>query len=980
MRLTSFRIVCALAPVFLLSLVSFSGAGPSERVPMTANLQDSASYRWLEKKVLESRPLDDMENLAGWTAFTHGPQEVVDARVISEVTRSDSVVAGIGLTSERWQDGKHSLRLRNPTRLEKPGPASGRGWGESGVIRHFDGEDWTKFNRLSLWIFPACPGHYVATLNLYLHNDGVEKLPAAFGQEGEHSLVLRNHEWNHVVWEIGNVARDRVTELQISYYMAGNEPDGADHVVFDFDRLELERVEPDYIEGWDVWPGRISFSHAGYPSGGAKSAIASGLGTREFRVVDRKTGQAVLRKPIQTVKTHLGEFQVMEFSEIWQAGSYVLEAGGMSTRPFQIGPDVWRQSIWKALNFFYSERCGVAIPGVHGACHRDWAVVHGDKRIVINGGWHDAGDLTQGLGNTGEIVYSLFSLAERLQARGEDPELYERLVEEAKWGLDWILKTSFGDGYRDVGSISSRRTNGIIGDFDDVVATARNTPMANFTAAAAEAVAHRVLKERDARLATYCLKMAEADWQFAVEAATAATTPAPRELFQVSFDSAGVVHEAASVGVLASVDLWRATGKQRYAEKAWELAKVILDSQERRRQNWVEPLTGFFYCSPAKDRILHYCHRGREQGPVLALTGLCDAFPDHPDWMKWYSAVVLYSQYLKTIAKYTEPYGVLPASVYRDDDYLQVPESRREAFRRQVVNGITLGHGYYLRLFPVWMDYRGHFGTILPQAQALASAAHLRGDLQAAQISEHQLEWVIGRNPFAQSAMWGEGYDFAPQYSPSSGDMVGSLPVGIQTRGDKDEPYWPVQNTWTYKEVWVHPVARWIWLMTDLAGPALVAGSAESRVEFVETTYGHRFAADPDPATRRFRTMLPEGHYNVTCSGMQQRRTFLPGETYHLDLRPGRVLDLQVVRGRSQAGEVTIQVIAQGSGSHRFNVRAENLALEDAVKELTLQPGVAGSLAWRARIELQDTPWVVVVVPDDDMSQRIELTGASWEP
>jgi len=50
----------------------------------------------------------------------------------------------------------------------------------------------------------------------------------------------------------------------------------------------------------------------------------------------------------------------------------------------------------KAINFLYAERCGMAIPGVHGICHRDWTVVHDNQRIVINGGWHDAGDLTQG--------------------------------------------------------------------------------------------------------------------------------------------------------------------------------------------------------------------------------------------------------------------------------------------------------------------------------------------------------------------------------------------------------------------------------------------------------------------------------------------------------------------------------------------------------------------------------------------------------
>src|SRR5882762_5018996 len=127
----------------------------------------------------------------------------------------------------------------------------------------------------------------------------------------------------------------------------------------------------------------------------------------------------------------------------------------------------------------------------------------------------------------------------------------------------------------------------------------------------------------------------------------------------------------------------------------------------------------------------------------------------------------------------------MPASIYNDSEYLQVPESRRESFRKQVLNGISLGKGHYLRLFPVWMDYRGHFGTILPEAQALANIGWLRGDLAAAQLATHQLEWIIGRNPFAESTMWGEGFDFTPLYSPSSGELVGALPVGIQSPEDK---------------------------------------------------------------------------------------------------------------------------------------------------------------------------------------------------
>ena len=112
-----------------------------------------------------------------------------------------------------------------PTRLDVPGPKNGRGWGSARVRRQFDGEDWCQFNRISLWIYPDCPGFYVVALELRLYNDGVEKLPAPFGQEGETTLVLRNHEWNHVLWEIGNLPRDKITRLEISSLMSGNEPE-----------------------------------------------------------------------------------------------------------------------------------------------------------------------------------------------------------------------------------------------------------------------------------------------------------------------------------------------------------------------------------------------------------------------------------------------------------------------------------------------------------------------------------------------------------------------------------------------------------------------------------------------------------------------------------------------------------------------------------------------------------------------------------
>ncbi|MGC2400229.1 MAG: hypothetical protein WA510_10620, partial [Acidobacteriaceae bacterium] len=282
-----------------LLLVTASCLAGAQRSPLVENYQHSAPYRWSQKPVLESRVLDNMESLDKWTPFTSGAPAVVDARVTVRAAPAPKLVAKIALTSERSHDGGHALRFQTPTRLDGPGPANGRGWGTSGVTRTFDGEDWRKFNRLSLWIFPDCPGTYSVALGMRLHNDGGVKLPALFGQEGETSIVLHNHEWNHVLWEIGNVERDKITELQFSYGLAGNAPEEADAVTFDLDQLALERVEPDYIEGWKVWPGRIAYSQTGYLAGAEKSAIANGLSAREFRLINTETGKVVLQKPIK---------------------------------------------------------------------------------------------------------------------------------------------------------------------------------------------------------------------------------------------------------------------------------------------------------------------------------------------------------------------------------------------------------------------------------------------------------------------------------------------------------------------------------------------------------------------------------------------------------------------------------------------------------------------------------------------------------
>jgi hypothetical protein len=251
--------------------------------------------------------------------------------------------------------------------------------------------------------------------------------------------------------------------------------------------------------------------------------------------------------------------------------------------------------------------------------------------------------------------------------------------------------------------------------------------------------------------------------------------------------------------------------------------------------------------------------------------------------------------------------------------------------------------------------------------------------VESATLAQRQAEWIIGRNPFSQSAMYGEGYDFPPLYAPFPGNLVGALPVGMQTRGEKDVPYWPVQSTWTYKEVWVHPVGRWIWLMRDLAGPALVQGRADTVVEFVPADSKQRVLLKVHPVNGQFRAKLPEGRYTVKCHGEEQTQVCLPAGVYHLDLRPGRVVDFEISRIWLKGSEVRIRLSARGQGRHNFSVRSDNLTAGDAQKELSLNRGRVGTLEWSARINSSESPWVVVVVADKNQENRKELIGAAWD-
>ena len=737
-------------------------------MPIKGVYENSMDYVWSQKKILDSKLLSDMENMGAW----------------EHKGSSGNVI----LSSGKSYEGKHSILLETKTL----GPVN-LPRGSAGALFKVNNEDWTDWNRVSFWIYPDLPGFKIVYINMIFYNDGEEKIPVSYGWDW-HYQQLENHKWNKVNWEIAHYGRDRVTGIEIRYRLQGHELGATDTVRYYLDELSLEKVTPDHFEGWNIQSGEIAYNHSGYVKDFPKSAFTSEPVGQKFYLKEHATGKRVREGVVVAQTTPVGTFQMMDFSDLNEDGMYVLEVGKLKTKPFTIGTfsQVYRNSIIKTINHFYCQRCGFAIPGIHDACHLDFMCEHDGKTIPIHGGWHDAGDLSQGLVNTAEAAYAMMMLAEKLKK--SDPILSDRLLEEAEWGMHWILRNRFEGGYKGVWNSMDEWTGGVLGKSDyNRRSRATKEPHANIITATAEAFAAVAFKDKNPFMAAYALQCAIEDYRFGFEIP-------PGGRFRMNAQQAGAALNAA-------LALYEATSNETYKKEAIEHAGYILACQQLEDLDSNVPLKGFFHRTPEKDDIFHFPHRSHEQDFVFGLVKLSQLFPSESD--EWKKALQLYAEYYKKICAYTAPYYMIPAGVY------DLTKARNDEETEQIMRGVKLSDRYYMKRFPVWNDFRGNSGTVLSQAKGLAMVANFLQDKALLEIAIRAFDWHLGVNPFAQSLMYGEGYRYAPHYSPFCGNPVGGLPVGIQTYLNRDEPFWPAVNSHAWKEIWVHPSTRWLMLASN---------------------------------------------------------------------------------------------------------------------------------------------------------------------
>ena len=286
--------------------------------------------------------------------------------------------------------------------------------------------------------------------------------------------------------------------------------------------------------------------------------------------------------------------------------------------------------------------------------------------------------------------------------------------------------------------------------------------------------------------------------------------------------------------------------------------------------------------------------------------------------------------------------------------------------------GTPISADYHLRIFPIWRDQTFHGSTAiqLSGTAALEAAAQLRGQPGPERLARRQLQWVFGGNPFSQSLMYGEGYDYQPQFAYCLRDLVGSLPVGIDSRRD-DTPCWPATNTATYKEIWVVPVSRLLLSLAYVAMPARVTGSAPAGALFRELHTGAKVAIPPG----EFAVNLPPGDYEVAYGGSSRRVTLLAGARRELSLDAHYAIEVDLSARRIARAVVQLEARLRGAGEHRIKLRAFNAAIETPQTAVHLIAGREHRLTRRLVIADPRQPWAVVAIADGSMSGKTEIFG-----
>lgn len=206
----------------------------------------------------------------------------------------------------------------------------------------------------------------------------------------------------------------------------------------------------------------IRINQLGYPPKGVKVAVYGAKQIpliRPFDLVDAATHKIVFTGKAGTAYGSYGPFTQtfrLNFSSFTKKGRYYLMADGAQSPVFEIGDEVYKGAADFCLRYMRQQRSGFN-PFLKDSCHtHDGYVLYGAKAgikdstyIDVSGGWHDASDYLQYSATSANATYHLLAayrdfpqvFKDEKRANGLDGKNgLADVLDEARWGLDWLLK------------------------------------------------------------------------------------------------------------------------------------------------------------------------------------------------------------------------------------------------------------------------------------------------------------------------------------------------------------------------------------------------------------------------------------------------------------------------------------------------------------------------------------------------------------
>jgi endoglucanase len=214
--------------------------------------------------------------------------------------------------------------------------------------------------------------------------------------------------------------------------------------------------------------GTLKLNQMGYRPEAAKRfvlTVASGDTAVRAFTVETLTGKRVftgqLDDKVHDLTITAGEHvRTGDFSGLTTLGRYRVKVGDLASATFSVADGLYRPLVRDAARAFFLIRASVTIDdpvtGIrHAAGHRDEAslMVDGQARD-LTGGWYNAGDYGKWTHMAAISVSQMMWLHELRPAQAgalalEVPTFYPGLpdlLQQARWGLEWLLKMQNPDG------------------------------------------------------------------------------------------------------------------------------------------------------------------------------------------------------------------------------------------------------------------------------------------------------------------------------------------------------------------------------------------------------------------------------------------------------------------------------------------------------------------------------------------------------